>query len=68
MNPIVNALKNLSVTTVNIIVAFIFFIITAKITIALRIFVMFKNRCKDFLLCIVFMVLFITTLILLRIQ
>jgi len=32
MNPIVNALKNLSLTTVNIIVAFIFFIVTAKIT------------------------------------
>ncbi|AWR98171.1 oligosaccharide flippase family protein [Acidianus sulfidivorans JP7] len=32
MNPIVNALKNLSVTTVNVIVALIFFIITAKIT------------------------------------
>jgi len=32
MNPIVNALKNLSTTTVNIIVALIFFIVTAKIT------------------------------------
>ncbi|WP_338598642.1 lipopolysaccharide biosynthesis protein [Sulfolobus tengchongensis] len=32
MNPIVNALKNLSVTTVNIIVALVFFVITAKIT------------------------------------
>ncbi|BFH72202.1 lipopolysaccharide biosynthesis protein [Sulfurisphaera javensis] len=32
MNPIINALKKLSVTTVNIIVVLIFFIITAKIT------------------------------------
>ncbi|QGA68906.1 oligosaccharide flippase family protein [Sulfolobus sp. E11-6] len=32
MNPIINALKSLSVTTVNIIVALIFFVITAKIT------------------------------------
>ncbi|QGA53814.1 oligosaccharide flippase family protein [Sulfolobus sp. E5-1-F] len=32
MNPIINALKNLSVATVNIIVALIFFVITAKIT------------------------------------
>ena len=32
MNPIINALKNLSTTTVNIIVALIFFIVTAKIT------------------------------------
>jgi len=32
MNPIINALKNLSITTVNIIVALIFFVVTAKIT------------------------------------
>jgi len=32
MNPIINALKSLSTTTVNIIVALIFFIVTAKIT------------------------------------
>ena len=32
MNPILNALKNLSTTTVNIIVALIFFVVTAKIT------------------------------------
>ncbi|ARM76937.1 oligosaccharide flippase family protein [Acidianus manzaensis] len=32
MNPIVNALKSLSITTVNIIVALVFFVITAKIT------------------------------------
>ena len=32
MNPIVNALKNLSATTLNIIVTLIFFIITAKIS------------------------------------
>jgi len=32
MNPIINALKNLSTTTVNIIVALVFFIVTAKIT------------------------------------
>lgn len=32
MNPITNALKNLSVSTVNILVALIFFVITAKIT------------------------------------
>jgi len=32
MNPIINALKNLSLTTVNIIVALIFFIITARIS------------------------------------
>jgi len=32
MNPIINALKNLSGTTVNIIVALIFFIVTARIT------------------------------------
>ena len=32
MNPIINALKSLSTTTVNIIVALVFFIVTAKIT------------------------------------
>jgi len=32
MNPIVNALKNLSTLTVNVIVALIFFVVTAKIT------------------------------------
>ncbi|MFP3203101.1 MAG: lipopolysaccharide biosynthesis protein, partial [Sulfolobus sp.] len=32
MNPIKNTLKSLSVTTTNVIVALIFFIITAKIT------------------------------------
>jgi len=32
MNPIVNALKNLGLATVNIIVALVFFIVTAKIT------------------------------------
>ena len=32
MNPVINALKNLSTTTVNIVVALVFFIVTAKIT------------------------------------
>jgi len=32
MNPIINALKNLSTTTVNVIVTLVFFVVTAKIT------------------------------------